>query len=466
MAPAVLPSDFEWGFATASYQVEGAVNEDGRGPSIWDTYSHLQPSRTNGTNGDIAWDHYHRYEEDLGLLVKYGAKSIPAFAVMVSHYPPWRTRRSGKRSRPWVTLYHWDLPQALQDRYDGWLNIEESQMDFERFGRVCYERFGVRVKNWITLNEPWNTAINGFVRCTEPPGRSSTHDACVPGNSTTEPWIVGKSLILAHARAARLYNREFKPKQGGRIGVSLCGDYIEPWDSSEPKDHEAAERRMEFVIGWFANPMLLAQDYPMAMRQQLQDRLPAFTEAEFALLREAEVDFYGMNYYTSLFARHRVCPASDTDYLGNLDEYQVNKSGVSIGDPSGVDWLRSAPQGFRKHLVRIYNKYRKPIYITENGCPCPGEDKMSREESVRDAYRQKYLSDRLDAITGAIQDGVRVSGYFVWSLMDNFEWSSGYTIKFGVTHINYDTLERTPKESALKIRAMIEGRMNAKVQGA
>jgi beta-glucosidase len=156
------------------------------------------------------------------------------------------------------------------------------------------------------------------------------------------------------------------------------------------------------------------------MREQLHDRLPTFTETQFALLREAEVDFYGMNYYTSLYARHRVTPALDTDFLGNLDEYQVNQSGISIGDPSGVDWLHSTPQGFRKHLVRIYKKYQKPIYVTENGCPCPGEDRMSREESIQDIYRQKYLSDHLDAIVGAIQDGAKVSGYFVWSLMDNF----------------------------------------------
>lgn len=181
MAPAVLPSDFEWGFATASYQVEGAVNEDGRGPSIWDTYSHLEPSRTNGANGDIACDHYHRYEEDLDLLVKYGAKAYrlslswsriiplggrddPVNEAGIAFYNRLIDGLVARGIRPWVTLYHWDLPQALQDRYDGWLNIEESQMDFERFARVCYERFGDRVKNWITLNEPWNTAINVCIK--------------------------------------------------------------------------------------------------------------------------------------------------------------------------------------------------------------------------------------------------------------------------------------------------------------
>ena len=163
----------------------------------------------------------------------------------------------------------------------------------------------------------------------------------------------------------------------------------------------------------------LAQDYPAVMRAQLGDRLPIFTEAEFALLREAEVDFYGMNYYTSQFARHRTSPAPDTDYTGNVDECQENKAGVSIGELSGFYWLRSAPHGFRKHLVRIYKKYGKPIYVTENGCPCPGEDKMSKEDSVKDEYRQRYFSDHFDAIVGAIQDGAKVAGYFAWSLMDN-----------------------------------------------
>lgn len=155
------------------------------------------------------------------------------------------------------------------------------------------------------------------------------------------------------------------------------------------------------------------------MRAQLGDRLPTFTEAEFALLREAELDFYGMNYYTSQFARHRTSPASDTDYIGNVDEFPENKAGVSIGELSGIRWLRSAPQGFRKHLVRIYKKYGKPIYVTENGCPCPGEDKMSKEESLKDVFRQRYFSDHFDAIIGATQDGAKVAGYFAWSLIDN-----------------------------------------------
>ena len=155
------------------------------------------------------------------------------------------------------------------------------------------------------------------------------------------------------------------------------------------------------------------------MRAQLGDRLPKFTEAEFAVLREAELDFYGMNYYTTQFARHRTSPAAPEDYVGNVDELPENKAGVSVGEQSGIWWLRSAPQGFRKHLLRLNKKYGKPIYITENGCPCPGEDKMTKEESLNDSFRQKYFADHFDAIVKAIQDGAEIGGYFAWSLMDN-----------------------------------------------
>ncbi|SPJ76436.1 probable beta-glucosidase [Fusarium torulosum] len=478
VAPKGLPSDFEWGFATASYQIEGGVTDGGRGPSIWDTFTHLEPSRTNGANGDVACDHYHRYEEDLDLLAKYGAKAY-RFSLSWSRIIPLGGRDdpineegiafynnliNGLIARgitPWITLYHWDLPLGLQDRYGGWLN-EESQKDFEQYAKLCYTRFGDRVKNWITLNEPWVVSIHGFSKGCDAPGRSSTNPDCDTGDSTTEPWIVSHNLILAHAKAARLYNKEFKSKQGGRIGISLSGDYFEPWDAADPRDHEAAEKRMEFWYGWFANPMMLAQDYPAVMREQLGNRLPAFTKDDFALLREAEVDFYGMNYYTAQFARHRTTPASDTDFRGNVDDLPENKEGIPIGELSGFYWLRSSPKSFRKHLVRIYKKYKKPIYITENGCPCPGEDKMSKEESIKDEFRQRYFSEHFDAIVGAIQDGAKVPGYFAWSLMDNLEWSAGYGIRFGVTFTDYETLERTPKNSALMIQDMIKDRMVTK----
>ena len=156
------------------------------------------------------------------------------------------------------------------------------------------------------------------------------------------------------------------------------------------------------------------------MREQLGDRLPQFSPSDFALLREAEVDFYGMNYYTAQFARHRAQPAMETDFIGNVDELQENREGVSVGEKSGIHWLRSCPDLFRKHLARVYHRYGKPIYITENGCPCPGEEQMRCEEAVNDTYRVKYFQDHLDAVGKAVcLDGAVVKGYFAWSLLDN-----------------------------------------------
>ncbi|SPO01987.1 probable beta-glucosidase [Cephalotrichum gorgonifer] len=487
MATPSLPPNFEWGFATAAYQIEGAVAEDGRGPSIWDTFTHLTPTRTKGANGDVACDHYHRYEEDLELLKRYGAKAY-RFSIAWSRIVPLGGRddpvnEAGiafynklidglleKGITPWVTLYHWDLPQGIENRYGGWLDVEESQRDFERYARVCFERFGDRVKNWITLNEPWIQSIFGYATGGNAPGRSSTNPQSTAGNTPTEPWIAGKAQIMSHARSVAAYNKDFRPTQNGQIGISLNGDFYEPWDADDDRDKEAAERRMEFHIGWFANPILapanrapflvgsLKQDYPKVMRDQLGDRLPPFTPADFAILNSAETDFYGMNYYTSQFAHHRTSPPSENDYIGNLDELQEDKNGVSVGAESGIHWLRSCPGMFRKHLSRVYRLYGKPIYITENGCPCPGEDKMTRAESVEDAYRIKYFEDHLDAIGGATGDGADVRGYFAWSLMDNLEWSDGYGPRFGVTFTDYDTLERTPKKSALLLQKMLAER--------
>lgn len=166
-------------------------------------------------------------------------------------------------------------------------------------------------------------------------------------------------------------------------------------------------------------PFRLGQDYPTVMREQLGDRLPQFTKEEFHLLGEAPVDFYGMNYYTCQYAKHLTTPAPDTDCKGNVEETQDSKAGIPMGEQAGIFWLQSVPAGFRKHLTRIYKKYGKTIYITENGCPCPGEDKMTKEQSVNDDFRQRYFSDHLDAIVGATQDGAKLAGYFAWSLMDN-----------------------------------------------
>ncbi|TWU76023.1 hypothetical protein ED733_007206 [Metarhizium rileyi] len=210
----------EWGLATAAYQVEGAVAEDGRGKSIWDTFCHLQPTRTKGANGDIACDHYQQYEEDFDLLTRYGAK---AYRLSIP-----------RGITPWVTLYHLNRPQALHDRYGGWLDVQESQLDFERYAR-------------------------GYSTGLHAPGRSSTNDQSEAGNSATEPWVVGKAQIMSHIRAVVNYwltTRTSSPPKPVRSAYHSTATYYEPWDGADAHDEQAAERRMEFHMGWFANPIL------------------------------------------------------------------------------------------------------------------------------------------------------------------------------------------------------------------
>ncbi|KAH6671122.1 family 1 glycoside hydrolase [Halenospora varia] len=454
--PLPLPAEFCWGYATAAYQIEGAVDADNRGASIWDTFSHLSPTRTKGANGDIACDHYNRYHADIDLIKSYGAKHY-RFSLSWSRMIPLGGRNDPiseagvgfynnliddlleKGIEPWITLYHWDLPQALEDRYGGWLNQAEVEKDFVRYASLCFERFGNRVKRWITFNEPYIVAVFGYCTGIMAPGRSSTNSASNGiGDSTTEPWIVGKSLIMSHALVMEAYRQKFAKEQAGQVTIVLNGHYYEPWDAESPQDVEAAQRRMEFYIGWFADPIFLGRDYPASMRSQLGSRLPAFTEAELRLLRENKPKWYGMNHYTAKYARAEPNPPASTDYTGNVSKHITNKAGLEIGPQSGVSWLQVCPEQFRKILNWVWNRYGCKIIVTENGCPCPGEHEMDVAASIQDDFRVRY---------------------FAWSLMDNFEWQNGYDIRFGVTHVNYETLERTPKKSSAYLRSTFDKRL-------
>lgn len=432
-----LPSDFSWGVATAAYQIEGGFQEDGKGPSIWDTFAHLEPSRTNGENGDVACDHYHRYADDVALMSSYGAE-VYRFSICWSRIIPLGGRNDPVNEagiafysrlldsleasgiEPVVTLYHWDLPEELHRRYRGFLRTDEFRADFTRYADVCFARFGDRVKKWITFNEPYIISIFGYHNGVNAPGRSSKSNE---GNSETEPWVVGHSLILAHADAVELYTNRYRDQQNGSISIVLNGDFYEPYDASNDKDVAAAQRRMEFYIGWFADPIYLGRDYPPCMRQQLGNRLPSFTEDDQKLLSEyaAQNSFYGMNHYTSQFARARPGNPDADDYTGHVEELPVNSEGVEIGPLSGVSWLRVTPVQFQKLLGWIWDRYGRPIIVTENGCPCPGESGMSLEKALQDDFRVRYFGLYLDAISRAIhEDGVRVSGYYAWTFIDNY----------------------------------------------
>ncbi|KAK4096665.1 glycoside hydrolase family 1 protein [Parathielavia hyrcaniae] len=463
-----LPADLAWGVATAAYQIEGGAAQDGKGKSVWDTYSHLEPSRTNGQHADVACDHYNRMPEDVELIASLGAevyrfsiswarviplggRDDPVNEAGLAFYSDLIDRLVARGIEPVVTLYHWDTPQALYDRYGGPLDTAEFRADFASYARLCFDRFGGpnRVRRWVTFNEPYITSIFAHLNGTLAPGHCREANT----DTKTEPWRVGHSLLLAHADAVLLYARDFQPANGGDVSIVLNGHFYEPFNAADPADVAAAERRMVFYIGWFADPVFLGSDYPAEMRAYLGARLPQFTAEDRDILRRAAPlnGFYGMNHYSTKYARQLKTPAADDDWTSNIEELSVDSEGREIGPSSAMGWLRVAPEGFRKLLCWVWRRYRVPIIITENGCPCVGEDDVAT--AVDDTFRRRYLGVYLDAISRAIhEDEVVVKGYYVWSLMDNYEWSAGYGPRYGIVHVDFKTLKRTPKNSAFYLR--------------
>lgn len=455
---AQLPKDFVWGFATASFQIEGSTAVDGRGKSIWDDFS-KQPGKTvDGRDGDIATDSYSLWKEDVKLLTEYGVNAY-RFSISWSRIIPLGGRHDPVNPEgirfysnlidallengitPFVTLYHWDLPQALHDRYGGWLNKEEIVEDYVRYAKVCFEAFGNRVKNWITMNEPWCISVHGYGRGVFAPGRSSDRSRSSDGNSSTEPWIVGHNVILAHAYAVKLYRDEFKDVQGGQIGVTLNGDWAMPYDNS-PENIAAAQHALDVAIGWFADAIYLGH-YPTYMKEMLGERLPVFTAEEIQVVTGSS-DFYGMNTYTT-----NLCRAGGTDELQGLVDYTFNRpDGTQLGTQANCSWLQDYPEGFRQLLNYIWKRYKHPIYVTENGFCVKNESSKFMEDALRDTDRVSYFRGITASLKAAVlDDDVDVRGYFAWSLLDNFEWADGYVTRFGVTYVDYQTQKRYPKDS-------------------
>lgn len=441
-------NDFIWGTATSAYQIEGGYDSDGKGPSIWDSFCTIPNRIKSNENGNIAIDHYHRFKEDIALLKSQGFKAY-RFSISWSRIMPEGKGEINEEGVqfysnlidellkneiiPWVTLYHWDLPLALQTEEDGWLNPKIVDY-FEDYARVCFDRFGERVKNWITLNEPWVVAILGYGQGVFAPGRTSNF----------EPYLAAHHLILAHAQAVKCYKSEFI-KQNGIIGISNNCDWREPLTIKEC-DIDASERALLFFLGWFTDPIYFG-DYPQVMKDRLQDRLPKFTKEQKELIKNSS-DFFGLNHYTTMYA-------AEDNHLGIKGSVYGN-GGISEDQDVMLSqdkkWMLTeskwavVPWGCVKLLEWISKRYDYPtIYITENGFAC--NDKVENGE-VNDFDRLDYYKQYLEACHEAIAKGIKLKGYFAWSLFDNFEWASGYTVRFGINYIDYNTLERIPKASA------------------
>jgi beta-glucosidase/6-phospho-beta-glucosidase/beta-galactosidase len=334
---------------------------------------------------------------------------------------------------PLVTIFHWDLPQCLEDEYGGWLG-KKIVSDFENYAATCFQIFGDKVQYWITLNEPWCMASLGYASGEHAPGHS--HDPA------REPYLAAHHMILAHARAVQRYRAEFQKRQKGKIGITLNSYWKEAQTSSQA-DMAAQRRALDWELCWFAEPIFKG-DYPVNMRRRCGDRLPQFTRSEKAIIKGTS-DFLGVNHYSTSF----VC-APPPDGMDRectfFEDKQCDECDDEVWPRTDIDW-GVVPWGLKSLCEFIQREYspKDGIIITENGFALKDDDlAVARCDNLRVVYVQQYLAQ----LHKAIQGGVDVRGYFLWSLLDNFEWQHGYTKRFGIVHVDYETQVRTPKASA------------------
>lgn len=358
-----------------------------------------------------------------------------------------------KGIKPFVTIHHEDYPQELLQRYGGWLS-PLMQEDFAHFTEICFKSFGDRVKHWITINEPNLASEMAYMRGIYPPGRCSPpFGNCSAGNSDVEPLIAMHNMLLAHAKAVKLYRDRFQSEQGGIIGIVIHAFMFEPLTNDE-HDKEAAKRALAFNVAWTFDPLLFGE-YPPEMRKFLGTELPTFTSEERELIKDS-LDFLGINHYGTLYAEdclYGSCVCSDF-YCSKGADHAIRgfvmstpvRDGVPIGEPTGMDPFFVVPRGMKGIVDYAKNRYNKPIFILENGYAFPLQQEAinEMEDLNRIDYHKKYLS----FLARAMRNGADVRGYFIWSLMDNFEWSSGYSRKFGLYSIDQTTLNRVPRKSA------------------
>jgi beta-glucosidase len=432
-----FPQGFLWGAATAAYQVEGAVHEDGRGETIWDRFCRVPGAIHAADTGDVACDHYHRWRQDVENMRDLRLSAYRFSSAWSRVFPQGR----GKMNRagmafyeelvdalleagitPALTLYHWDLPQALQDA-GGWTNRDTASW-FAEYAACMYMHLGGRVKTWMTLNEPWVSAFLGHAEGVHAPGLKDF------GTAVEAAHI----LLHAHALAVGAF-RQLSPHDAG-IGLALSLHPVYPW-SDGVSDADAARRADGYLNRWFLDPVYRGS-YPKDMldlygRHHVAPRVP---EGDMEALASHPVDFLGVNYYFP----QRVCASEAGGLLGFQAGHLKDRRDTEMG------W-EVYPDGLYDLLLRLKADYGDPaLLITENGAAF--KDERVSGGQVQDDDRIDYLDGHLRAARRAVRHGVKLKGYFLWSLLDNFEWSFGYSRRFGITHVDYHTQARTWKKSA------------------
>ncbi len=439
-----FPEGFLWGTATASYQVEGAVREDGRGVSIWDTFSQTPGKVLNGDTGEFAADQYRRYGEDIALM-EQGGFGAYRFSLAwpriqpsgkglinpagIDYYKRLTDELHAHGIKAAATLYHWDLPQSLEDA-GGW-PLRDTADRFAEYASLCFRELGDRVDMWITLNEPWCSAVLGYCTGDHAPGRTKLGDA----------WAAGHHLLLGHGKAVNAYRAELS--SGAPIGVTLNLETPRPATKSEA-DRAAADRALDLRTRFFLDPILGGtyperhfEAYPQEKRIQV---LPGDMETI-----AAEIDFLGLNYYWE--SAIQADPQSPEGF----------KTAITYHETTDMGWPVT-PEGLYRHLKWVSDRTggNLPLYITENGCAMT--DTLTGDAGrCHDPRRVEYLRDHFREAARAVAAGVDLRGYFVWSLLDNFEWAYGYGKRFGIVYVDYETQKRIPKDSYYYLREVISG---------
>ncbi|MDR2694697.1 MAG: beta-glucosidase [Chitinispirillales bacterium] len=435
-----FPKDFVWGAATAAYQIEGAAFEDGKGEGIWDVFCRRPGAVWQGHSGENACDHYHRYLEDVEIMKALGVNAyrmeiawprvIPEGTGSVNSrgvdfYDRLIDALLGAGIEPWITLYHWNLPQALQRR-GGWMSPESPKW-FGEFASVVMDKFSDRVNHWMTINEPQVVINHGMVTGVHAPGLRLT---------TGEALAAGHNLLLAHGRAVSAIRG--MAKKAASVGFAPVGWLRRP-ASGERRDVDAA-RIATFEVdpstlwnsAWWMDPVYLGR-YPQQGLDAYGKDAPEFTDEDMSLISQG-LDFFGVNIYTGAAVKAGV--DGRPELVPNPVGYRMN----SFDWPIVPDVLYWAGKFF-------YERYKKPLVITENGT-CITEC-LSKDGKVRDPQRTEFIADHFEQVDRAITDGIPYTGYFYWSLMDNFEWHCGYKHRFGLVYVDFETGKRTVKDSGL-----------------
>ncbi len=444
MSKHLFPEDFLWGAATAAYQIEGSPDADGKGESIWDRFSHTPGKIMNDENGDLASDHYRRYRQDVDMMADLGLNAY-RFSISWPRIFPEGGGRANKKGldfyrrlleqlhshniKPAVTLYHWDLPQALQDK-GGW-NNRDTVNYFAEYAAFMYENLDLPVDRWITLNEPWVAAFLGHTMSLHAPGL----------NDFSLSLQVAHNLLLGHGWAVKMF-REAK-RDDEPIGIALNLTSIQPFSDKEA-DLSAAWRTDGFMNRWFLDPIFKGS-YPKDMVEIYDQsfKLPRIEDGDHEIIA-GPIDFLGINNYTRYLVQAGRSEGNFTGNFVNPSESEYTEMGWEV-----------YPQGIYQLLTRVNNDYGNlPLYITENGAAFP--DYLNKDGTVDDPRRINYLQSYLLEAWKAIQDGVPLKGYYVWTLMDNFEWSFGYSKRFGLIYVDYSTQKRYYKNSAFWYQKVID----------